>query len=150
MKIVDQFGTEVNEVPLQETGINAISAVERIYRLDDGRILTATFQVIKDAFGYVGGRQATAAIMSGVAWFIIKHSDESDRGRLVEKVHDAGIASINNRARIIGSSMAGTAWLNTYRAIVEFYNEKLTEKSRLEWRHAGSSSWGKLAEQWRT
>lgn len=139
--LVERFGTEINEVPTGETGINAVAAVEKLYRLDDGALLSEVFQVIKDTWGYVGGKSASASLMNGLAWFIYKHAEESDRVRLTEKMKEVGLGALDRRARTISSTMGGTLWLNYYRGIVDVYNERLHDKSKLEWKHGGASSW---------
>jgi len=41
------------------------------------------------------------------------------------------------------SVMGGNLWQNHYRAIVDFYNEKLQTRNRLEFQLRGSTSWEK-------
>lgn len=149
VKILTEFNTVINETPNGETGINAVSTIERIYRVDEaGGLLREVLEVLRDAWREVGGKRASAAMLAATAWFIVKHSDESDRDRLVEKLKDLGEPAIDRRSRAIQATMAGTTWLNYYRAIVDFYNEKLPEKSRLEWRTSGSSSFRGGTGQW--
>lgn len=140
--ILRKFDTEINESPSQEQGINAVSTVEKIYRVDNGKLLRETLQLIRDVYGSVGGQYASAHVLSGVAWFILKHSEEVERSRVCEKLKGIGVSALNNRARTIASTMGGTQWQNVYRAIVDIYNERLADKSRLEWRLRGATSFG--------
>jgi hypothetical protein len=79
--------------------------------------------------------------MKGVGWFLLKHTDETDHGRLVSKLNEAGTAALDRRARAHMSVMGGNLWQNHYRAIVDYYNEKLTQRNKLEWRLRGSTRW---------
>lgn len=136
--ILELFNTEINDVPQVDVGINAVSTVEKLYRLDEGSTLRDTLQVIQDSFGYVGGKQAGAVMMSAIAWFITKH-EEADRGRMVERLSAIGMKQMEQRARTIQASMSGPLWVNMYRAFIEVYNEKLQAKQRIDWRMGGSS-----------
>lgn len=143
------FDTEINMVPQMETGINCVSTIEGLYRLDDGGLLREILQLVKDSFGYVGGKNVTAGFLKGVAWFIEKHAEESDRDRLCEKVATIGLAALDRRARAHQSTMGGALWMNYYRSLVELYNEKLRESNRLEWKTRGVSSFTlKLGTSW--
>jgi hypothetical protein len=150
--LLRQFGSFINESPNDE-GINAVTAVEKLYRLNDGGVLRETLQLIHDIYGHVGGKTTSGPIMTSFAWFIMKHADETDRTRVVEKVKLAGHGALDRRARASQSTMGGTLWMNYYRAIVDFYNERLQAKSQLEWKLRGASSfkggtgkWGKGSE----
>lgn len=139
VQIAESFGAEISLVP-NETGINCISTVESIYRLDDGALLRQTLKVVKDAYPYVGGKFASADLLKSICWFIEKHDKESDRTRLVGKLTSIGRPALESRARTTQLSMSGALWVNYYRAIVELYNEQLREKSRLQWKLRGKSS----------
>lgn len=140
LSLLESFDTEINERPQPETGINAVASLEKAYRIDGtGQALRETLQVIKDAYGYVGGKNASAAMIGGVSWFIIQHGVEAERSRFVEKLSSTGMAALKNRAVTTQSAMGGTLWLNFYRAMVEFFNDRLQDKSRLEWKTRGAS-----------
>lgn len=138
--LLERFDTEINDIQSSEVGINAVSTVEKIYRVDDGALLKETFQIIKDIYGVVGGSNTTAPTMSGFAWFILQHGSAVERNRVIEKLSGVGHAALDRRARTIGSTMSGTLWMNYYRAIVDFYNERLQDKSKLEWKLRGAST----------
>lgn len=140
-KLLARYDTQINATPTQEEGINSVTGIETLYRLDNGGLLAEILETIKAAFGNVAGRAATIYILKGVGWFILKHSDMTDRGRLIEKLNEAGTAAIDRRARAHMSVMGGNLWQNYYRAIVDFYNEKLQQRNRLEFQLRGSTSW---------
>lgn len=138
VEILKKFGTEINAVPTPEVGINCISTIETIYRYDDGGLLTDTLEVIRDTWKTVGGKNAQAALLKGISWFIDKHSDDTDRTRLVSKMQAMGMGALESRARTIGLTMGGSLWVNYYRALVDLYNEQLRERNRIDWALRGS------------
>lgn len=149
VKLLSRFDTEVNMVPTIDSGINCISTIEALYRVDDGGLLQEVLEVIRDAYGYVGGKNVSAALLKGIAWFINRHAEESDRGRMCEKLSLIGVPALDRRARAHQSTMGGALWTNFYRSIVELYNEKLRESSRLEWQTRGAATFSaKVGSQW--
>ena len=141
VKLLERFDTQINEVPTMDEGINSVTGIETLYRIDGGGLLAEIMETVKAAYHHIGGRTATIHLLKGIGWFILKHSDETDRSRLIEKLSDAGTAALDRRARAHMSVMGGNLWQNHYRAIVDFYNEKLRESNKLEWRMRGSTSW---------
>lgn len=146
VKILARFDAEINQTPMMDSGINAVSTVESLYQVDQGALLTETLEVLRDAFKTVGGRHATAPLMKGVAWFIEQHATDADRGRLVDRLTVLGVAALDNRARAHQAAMGGALWMNYYRALVEFYNENLRERNRLEWRLRGAARLAKKSK----
>jgi hypothetical protein len=130
--LLAKFDTEINLVPTSEGGINCITTIELIYRVDEGALLRDTMEIIKGAVTVVGGKNVNAGWIKGLAWFIEKHSMECDRSRVIEKVSVMGVNGLERRARAMQSSFAGPLWINYYRALVDLYNEKLAVKNRLE------------------
>lgn len=148
VQILARFDTEINENPTTDAGINAVASVEKLYDVEEGKLLVETLQLLKDIYGVVGGKSSSAPTMVGLAWFILKHAGESNRTRLVEQLKGVGHAALDRRARTIGSTMGGTLWMNYYRAVVDFYNDRLADKSRLEWRTRGATSFKGAAGKW--
>lgn len=140
--LLKQFDAEINQQPNTDTGINAVVTIEKIFRVDDGALLRDTLTLVKDVWKYVGGKYTSSPLMYGIAWFIEKHAEESDRTRLVSKLEGIGLAVLEQRARTIKLTMGGSLWVNYYRAIVELYNEQLREKKRLQWKLRGSQQLG--------
>ena len=58
---------------------------------------------------------------------------------MIEKLQTVGPAALSNRTRTIQATMGSALWVNYYRSIVELYNEKLGQKSRLKWRLRGGT-----------
>lgn len=140
-KLLARFDTEINMVPVVDSGINAISTVEMLFRVDNGGLLGETLQVLKNAYPIVGGKHAAAALMKGVAWFIVKH-DPATIDRMTEKLSDLGQQALDRKARTIQATMGGSLWMNYYRAMIETYNEKLSQKQRLDWQMRGVGRFG--------
>lgn len=139
VRLLARFGTEINKTPNPEVGVNCVSTVESLYRLDDGAILTETLEVIRDTWRSVDGKRSKAALLKGLAWFIEKHAEKSDRTRLVNKLQTMGSAVIEARARTIQATLGGSAWVNFYKAIVDIYNEQLRDSQKLQWQTRGSN-----------
>lgn len=139
-KMLASFDTEINTQQNPDVGINCVATVEAVYRFDDGALLKDTLGVIKDTYTLVGGKHTQASLLKGIAWFVEKHAEESDRTRLVSKLKGIGISALESRARTIGLTMGGSLWLNYYRAIVDLYNEQLRERNRLSWMIRGTAS----------
>lgn len=140
--ICEQFETIINPSPSYSGGINAIAAVERIYHQDRGVTLVRVFEMLKDAFGQVGGTYTTSPLLKAIAWFLRVHGSEFNRARFVERLQVVGPAGLERMARNTRAAMGGSLWMNYYRALVELYNEKLGEGSRLEWKTGGWTTSG--------
>lgn len=139
VKLLSKFDTEINLVPTFDHGVNCISTVEVLYRIDDGALLTDTLEIVQSSFRAIGGKAAGSNVFKAVAWFTHKHADESDRDRLIEKLTVLGPAAWESKARTMQSTMSGSLWLNFYRILVDVYNEKLSERNRLSWQTKGSA-----------
>lgn len=141
-EVCREYGTQVNPSPVTAEGINSVAAVESLYKLDGkGHLLAATLEVIQDAFGAVGGKVASGAMLKAVGWALVKHRDEMDRRRLVERMAAEGVDQIERKARSYRGAVGGALWTNYYRALLEAYNQRLAERQRLEprtggWTHA--------------
>lgn len=136
-----RYDTQINYVPDYQHGINAIAACESIYRFDNGGLLAEVFDHIKAAFGTVEGAHAGGNIVKALAWWLQRHDQEADVTRLVSKMRAAGVSYIARNARNYKAAMGGSQWLNTYRALVDIYNEGLRDNNKLEWRTSRSSTW---------
>lgn len=132
VKLLARFDAEINLVPTTESGINCITTIELLYRVDDGALLNDVLEIIQAAHTVVGGKNVNAGYIKGLSWFVEKHSMDCDRSRVIDKLGVMGVRGMEQRARSMQSSFAGPLWLNYYRALVDLYNEKLSAKSRLE------------------
>lgn len=149
VELLAHFDTEINLTPTIDSGINCVSTIEQLYRVDEGSILQEVLEMIRDSFGYVGGKNVSAATLKGFTWFIKQHSEESDRSRLCDKIAQIGPAALDRRARAHQSTMGGALWMNVYRSVVELYNDKLHQSNRLEWKTRGASGFGlKTGSTW--
>jgi hypothetical protein len=147
-EIAREFDTRINPSPDQRSGINTVAAVEDLYRWDGkGLMLTAVFEVVRDAFGHIGGKAASSSTLKAVGWFMDKHRHEIDRRRFVDRIAAEGVDALDRKARSHKAAVGGALWMNYYRAMVEAYNVRLTERQRLEFKtggwsaHAGGGSW---------
>jgi hypothetical protein len=134
VEICDQFGTRINPWADPRHGVTAISTVERLYRKDNGGHLVQVFKFIQEAYGRVDGPSAASTILSGVSWLLERHDNEMNRGRMAQRLGIEGLDSLNRQARAHKAAMGGSLWMNTYRAMIGIYNERLKEDRRLAWR----------------
>lgn len=138
--LLERFGTKINGSPVMHEGINSAAAIESVYRRDKGVLLTRTLEVLADAWGTPEGSKATSSVLKGVSWFLEQHGGETDRNRLVERMTKLGPSALDRMARSHRAAMGGSMWVNTYRALVEMYNERLPEGQMLHWRTRGYST----------
>lgn len=148
VSLLEDFDTEINRQYNPEMGINTVSAIERLWEVDQGGLLREVLQVIKEAWGTVGGKNVTVPILNAIAWFVLQHDSSTDRQRLVEKLRETGYAAIDRRGRTTQATMSGSLWVNYYRVLVELYNERLRASSRIEWKTRGAGSWKGKSESW--
>lgn len=137
--VLAEFGTQINKSPSKYSGFNTVSALEALYREDEGILLRQTVRMIKDAFEEIGGNAATAAVVKGVAWFIKVHVREYQRKSLIERLHLVGVEELHRRGRNHKAISGGADWLNFYRAMVESYNHRRAAHTRLE---VKTRNWG--------
>jgi hypothetical protein len=148
VKILAQAGTEIQFNPADEFGIVAVSTIEQIYRVDNvGALLRNTLELIKDAYGGFGGKASNSAMLKAVAWVILVHYEQTDITRLTNKMKEVQAEAIDRRARTIQGTMSGSLWFNYYRAIIDLYNDKLTDSRRLEWISRGARTLGGKARK---
>ncbi len=129
-----EFGTKINRTANKWTGINCISAMESLYRVDGGLLLRQTLKFLQDAHGEILNTVATEPVIRGTAWFIRQHSAEYNRADAKSRMARIGADSILLKARAHQQAMGGSMWVNYYRAMVETYNHRRAEHNRLEWR----------------
>lgn len=140
-RILAGCGTHVNMTPTMGTGINAISAVEKLYGLDDGQTLIHIITLLKKLFGEIRPEVASSDLLKGLTWFLGQHGEKLDHERFERMLQVMGPAALGRSARAHKASLGGTLWINTYRALVTMYNEGLSDGSKLEWKTKGSTSW---------
>lgn len=144
--ILAKYDTQINLIPSADYGLNSVSTVEYLYRLDNGALLKEALEAINLAYGRVDSHTAGANPMKAVAWFIDKHgSMDADVGRLVEKLQGIGLPALGARARLMQGTMGGSMWANYYRALVDLYNDGLNNKNKLEFSLRGVAQRGREA-----
>ena len=140
VKLLHRHNSEVNYTdPTSDKGVNAVSALENIYERDDGALLGETLDLIKETYGEINPRTASATMLKGVAWFIAAHGIEVHRDRVVEKMRSLSLSQLNARAGQMQATMGKSRWMNVYMVIVDLYNEKLTPKNQLQFNFKGAS-----------
>lgn len=140
-RILGEFDTQINMVPTLGSGINAVSAVEKLYRLDDGVSLIVVLTMLKKLFGEIRPEIASSDLLKGLTWFLGQHGDAVDMERFERLLKVAGPAALNRSARAHKASLGGALWVNTYRALVTMFNDGLSDASKIEWKTKGSTSW---------
>lgn len=129
--LLDEFGTSINRVSSIHKGVNCVSAVEKMYR-EDPEMLRRTLRLVTEAFGVVAGVQATDAVLRGTFWFLKVHDGDYHLPSLRERLHTQGPEDLLRKARSHHAVAGGAGWLNYYRAVVEAYNHRRMEHTRLE------------------
>lgn len=143
VKILAQADTFILFNPADEGGLTCISTIEQIYRVDEvGALLANTLELVKEAFGTFQDKAGTSSMLKAMAWFLVANYEDADHHRVIEKLKEIQAAAIDRRARTIQGTMSGSLWFNYYRAIVDVYNERLTDSRRLEWVSRGSKTLG--------
>jgi len=141
-RIMDRFKVPINYVPDNTQGLNSISAIEQIYSRDDGALLVETLELIKDVYGEIKPQTAGSDMMKGFSWFLAQHSLDVSRPRLVEKLQTLTPVQLKARAAQMQAVMGKARWTNIYIVMVEMYNEKLTNRGKLELNFKSSTTTG--------
>lgn len=119
--LVESYGGHVTLKPNSRTGIQAISALETIYR--KGK-LDEVLRIIKKSWDTFDNRAGEASTLQGLFWFVQKHEGEYDEAHLTRRLRGVPPEALHARAGAIRAGMAGSQWKNVYRAMVEFYNTR--------------------------
>jgi hypothetical protein len=129
--LVEQAGGKINRTPNSHTGINAIAALEGMY-VDDPDLLTWTFQAITEAYGSLDGENVMVPQLRGIYWFLKVHDGEYNWRTLIDRAHQHGPEDLMRKARAHKAVSGGADWLNIYRALLEVYNHRRMEHTRLQ------------------
>lgn len=142
VELAHQFHTQINMEANAYQGINCIAAVEQLYNIDYGSTLTKVFKILSDAYGEdnLKGRVVSVAMLKSTAWFNDRHIErhEVPRAEFVERLGTVGTDDIDRRARSHKAALGGSLWLNYYRALVEVWNFRRSDKNKLDWKVQGS------------
>lgn len=141
VRILSDFDTQINLVPTMHTGINAVTAIEKLYLIDNGVTLIKILGMLKKLFGDIRPDIASSDLLKGLTWFLGQHEDSIDMERFERLFQITGPAALNRSARAHKASLGGALWVNSYRALVTMYNDGLSDASKLDWKTKGSTSW---------
>lgn len=139
-RILADVDTQINLTPTMGSGINAVSAVEKLYKLDEGYSLIVVLSMLKKLFGEIRPEIASSDLLKGLTWFLAHH-ETIDMERFERLLKITGPAALARSARAHKASLGGSLWVNSYRALVTMFNEGLSDASKLEWKTKGSTSW---------
>lgn len=143
-EICDQFNTRINPTPQMKKGINAVAAIEAIYRKDEGVRLTRVFEIIRRAWGSVEGDRVSVATLKGLDWLLETNAEGLDTGHLVDRMQAEGTQGLMRKAYSYQAAHQGSMWVNWYRGLIEAYNTGLPERKRLEWKTGGRGGVGTI------
>ena len=129
--LLEKYETHPNRTANAHTGVNAVSTLEVLYR-DDPEVFERTLRALKTAHGELKGDVVTATPLRGVHWFLKVHLAEYHWKSFIERMGQLGYDELKRRAMSHKSVARGADWLNYYRALVEMYNYKRPEHTRLE------------------
>jgi hypothetical protein len=141
-QLLEKYETKINYVPTQDVGVNCVSTIESLYHWDQGVVLEETLIALHAAFGEIKGNVAKSGIIKGTAWFLEAHRDHYDGDRFMEILGQFVPAQWEAKARVHAAVMGKSLWFNTYRALVEAWNEKLAPSRKLELVTRGSTKFG--------
>jgi len=152
-ELVHQHGTEINLTPVTTSGINAIATLELIWDIDStGVWLGRVLRVLEDAYispdtssvadTRIDPTNASSAQLKAICWFLGQHIDSRETAYedFVSRLREFGVEDVRRKAVSHKAANGGSLWLNTYRAMVEIYNFRRQEKSKLKWKTIGSIS----------
>lgn len=138
-----QNGTKVNLSPQTYNGINALACLETLYNVDgQGIVLGRTLRFIRESFGseQLNPTTCSVSMMKASAWFIDRHIDghEAQWVEMTDRVGTLGIEDIRRKAVSHKAANGGSLWINYYRAMVEIWNFRRQDKSKITWKTQGS------------
>jgi hypothetical protein len=143
LEIVGQNGTEVNMVTNTRHGINAIATLEVLYDIDGtGVWLGRVLRCIREAFGETDmtPKTCSASMLKATCWFISQHIDsrEATWNDFTSRLGSVGVDDVYRKSVSMKAANGGSAWINTYRALVDIWNYRRQERSKLHWKTIGS------------
>jgi hypothetical protein len=142
--LLEEFETKVNRSPNNANGVNCVSTLEMLYT-DSEQLLRGTLRAIKEAHGTINGEPARVPVIRGVFWFLKVHEGDYHWSSLIDRMAKHGPDDLMRRARSHKVVAGGPDWINYYRALLEVYNYRRAEHTRLEARTKFSS---RLENRW--
>lgn len=152
IEVVEQHGTRINLVPVSQRGVNAIATLELLYDIDGtGVWLGRTLGILQKAYGAEDAERpdlppgmnpetCSTSMLKAVTWFLAQHVDsrEVPQGEFVERISSAGVDDIRRKAVSHKAANGGAMWVNFYRSIVEIWNYRRQDRSKIKWKTMGS------------
>lgn len=137
-ELLKKYDTHINLVPSKSgDGLNSVAAVEQVYEIDDGKLLSDVLDLVRKARGKVNHETAPANMIKALAWVLEKHAMELDFNRMAEALKSLTISQIMMRASMRQGAEGGAAWLNVYAVLLDLYNEGLPRRDRLTYTKRG-------------
>lgn len=160
IEIAGQQGTELNFTASKWSGINALATVELLYDIDSkGVWLARVLRCIRESFSNLEQPMTpdtcSTSMLKAVGWFLGQHVDnrEVSYSEFVSRLGAAGVEDVRRKAVSHKAANGGALWLNYYRALVEVWNFRRTEKQKIRWKTTGSiaklGAAGTRTEAWR-
>jgi len=113
-------------------GIRAIGTLEKIYVRDGGDRLNDILGVLHDAFGRLHADNVTAHTLLSLDWLFTKNGHALDTKKLVRILQQPNmLEQIDGKARAMKAGSGGSIWRNYYRALVDRYNWRAPEHTRI-------------------
>lgn len=132
IRIVHKLGGKITYSQGDKFSLLAVSTLETVYKIDGtGALLEDTLRTINAAYEELTSHTANTDTMRGIA-YLIQNTPTLDKKRMIDKLNQLGHNVMMQRMRAFKNALGGSTWLNYSRSIVEAYNERLSDKNRIE------------------
>lgn len=141
LRLINGHGIELNldrTDPLD--GINAITTVESLYRIDRGQTLGQVASTLAHTYKDVNSKTGSQPVLRALGWFFNRHNHEYSDESLSKALREVGPAAWAKRSKDMQSLMGGALWVNTYRVLIEAYNDQAPKGMDLKMQTRGSST----------
>lgn len=141
LRLINGHGIELNldrTDPLD--GINAITTIEMLYRIDRGQTLDQVASTLAHTYKDVNSKTASQPVLRALAWFFNRHNHEYSDEALGKALKAMGPAAWAKQSKDMESLMGGALWVNTYRVLIEAYNANTAKGMELKMQTRGSST----------
>lgn len=140
MRRVNAAGVEINlDAPDVTKGINAISTLEMIYRIDRGATLSRIMELLSGQYHTVSSANASAPVLRALAWFFVRHENEVNDDWLRKALKEMSAAAWTKKTRVMQNDLGGATWLSAYKVLVEAYNDAAPAGGKLKMQTKGGS-----------
>jgi hypothetical protein len=147
LRAINGAGVELNLDRINPlAGINAITTIEGIYRIDRGQTLEQVMTTLAKHYKEVNSQTGSQPVLRALSWFYVRHNDEFSDESLSKTLKEVGPAAWAKQSKDMQSLMGGALWLNTYRVLIEAYNNHAPKGMELKMQTRGSSRMPKTEE----